>query len=149
MIIKPIDDRLTQSMLMPFHPGDAGIDLRACIHNVEKILPNEIKKIPVGIKTAIPKGWVGLIFPRSGEGSNGMHLANVVGVIDPTYRGQVFVKIKNRSDDESRMMVINPMDRIAQLVVVPHFDYETIVFTTGELDDTVRGSSGFGDSGKQ
>lgn len=143
MQIKIIDDRLTMNQLSPAHVGDAGIDLYACIHEPVKMFPEQVVKIPSGIKTAIPHGWVGLIFPKSGKGSNGMHLANVVGVIDSTYRGQIFIKVKNNSENKHKMMLIKPMEAIAQMVVMPHFEYSSMVFVSGELDETSRGEGGF------
>ena len=146
MLMKIIDDRLTPNMLMPANIGDAGIDLYACIPNAVRIFPTEVLKIPTGIKTAIPKGYVGLMFPRSGSGSKGLHLANVVGVIDSVYRGEILMKMTNNGDD-SRLMQVNPLDRIAQLVVVPHFDYSKMVFTNDELPESNRGENGFGSTG--
>lgn len=143
MMMKLIDDRLTQEMMLPAHKGDAGIDLYACVHNVEKLFPGEVKKFPSGVKVAIPEGWVGLVFPKSGKGSDGMHLANVTGVIDSPYRGQVFIKIKNNSGNDHEMMTVKPMEAVAQMVVVPHYEYEKMVFTDGELPETTRGEGGF------
>jgi len=148
MQIKIVDDRLTPSMLAPANEGDAGIDMYACVHNQVKLFPNEIRKIRTGIKVAIPEGWVGLLIPRSSTGSAGLHLANTVGVIDSVYRGEVLMKVKNRSDDDHKMLMFEPMARIGQLVVVPHYEYKKMVFVDGELPETVRGDGGFGSTGE-
>lgn len=145
MKIKIIDDRLTQEMMIPAHVGDAGIDLYACKVTTVKLFPEEVATFPTGIKVVIPTDWVGLIFPKSGKGSKGLHLANVTGVIDSVYRGQIFAKIKNNSES---MLAIKPMEAIAQMVVVPHYDYQKMVFVDEELDETDRGEGGFNSTGR-
>ena len=140
MKIQILDSRLDSHMLKPAHSTDAGIDMYACLPNTISILPGESQAVPGGIKTAIPEGYVGLMIPRSSAGSKGLHLANVVGVIDAGYRGEILMKITNRS---SEPLFINPMDRIAQLVVTPIYEYTNLEIVA-ELDNTSRGEGGFG-----
>lgn len=125
-------------------PGSAGIDLCAMLEEDSIGLnPNQTMLIKTGIKMAIPQGMVGMIYPRSGLGANkGLILANGTGVIDSDYRGEVMVAIWNRS---MRTQFIHHKDRIAQMVFMP---VERLpIEVVDELDDTVRGSGGFGSTG--
>lgn len=143
MKYKITDERLKGLKIHPSN-GDAGIDLRACIDEALTIQPNEQVLINSGLQFAIPKGWVGKVYPRSGLGTKkGLVLANTVGIIDSTYRGNVFMPVKNKGKNP---IVIEPMDRIVQMVVAPHFNYYEM-HEVGELCTTERGESGFGDSG--
>lgn len=138
----------------------AGMDLYALLDkDTERILPNETKLIHTGISVAIPEGYVGLIFARSGLATkHGLAPANKVGVIDADYRGEIMVALHNhqsemkaKSWDEGdfnpayNAEAINNGDRIAQMVIVPyvHADLEEV----DELDETVRGEGGFGSTG--
>ena len=127
--------------------GAAGIDLRArCLGNVApaSLLPGTKYTFGLGIKTNIPKGWVGLVAPRSGQGFNyEVTLANTVGVIDSDFEGEWKAAIVVRG---SAPMPFKEFDRICQLVVVPHYDYEEIVYDK-ILIGSERGSSGLGSSG--
>lgn len=142
MQVQILDSRLTEEMLTPAHEGDAGIDLRACISGSISIPMGGSEMVKSGVKTAIPVGWVGLLFPKSGKGSKGMHLANVVGVIDATYRGEILMNIKNNRNNLNAM-VIKPMDKLVQMVVIPHYEYKRMQFVAS-LDETTRGEDGFG-----
>jgi dUTP pyrophosphatase len=143
MNYKIIDERLHDYPLQP-KDGDAGIDLRACIDKPIRVATGETVLVPSGLQTAIPKLWVGLLFPRSGLGvKHGLVLGNTVGVIDSSYRGEILIAVTNRKEE---YIVITPMDRIAQLVLVPHYNYDSM-FNVNSLDDTERGSKGFGASG--
>ena len=143
MNYKIIDKRLYDYPLQP-KDGDAGIDLRACIDKPIRVATGETVLVQSGLQTAIPKLWVGLLFPRSGLGvKRGLVLGNTVGVIDSSYRGEILIAVTNRKKE---YIAIAPMDRIAQLVLVPHYNYEALR-NVDMLDDTARGSSGFGDSG--
>ena len=142
MQIQILDNRLTALMLQPTHKGDAGIDMRACIDKEVNIPRGHTVSVPAGIKTAIPDGFVGLLIPKSGKGSKGLNLANVIGVIDSGYRGEVIMKIKNNANNVSPM-IVKPMDKVVQMVVVPHYDYSQLQFTIN-LNDTTRGEDGFG-----
>lgn len=132
----------------------AGIDLR-CDLGLNKGIPYKILKpnesivFGTGIRCAIPKGWVGLVLPRSGLGFKySVVLANTAGVIDSDYRGEIKVKLVNKGDID---MPIENYDRVVQMVLVPHWDYshsqEVSAEEFKELENTERGVSGFGDSG--
>ena len=98
----------------------------------------------LGIKTNIPKGWVGLVMPRSGQGFNyEVTLANTVGVIDSDYEGEWRIALVVRGDTP---MPFREFDRICQMVVVPHYDYSKIDFGPIFISSE-RGDGGFGHSG--
>jgi dUTP pyrophosphatase len=125
--------------------GSAGLDLRACIEHVKVLKPGETFLIPTGIAIYIkdPK-YAGFILPRSGLGhKHGIVLGNLVGLIDSDYQGELLVSCWNRSENE---FMINPLERIAQLVIVP---VEQAKFNIVEnFTETERGSGGFGSTGK-
>lgn len=141
MLIIPIS--VTEKNLMPYkkHIEDAGWDLRSSEDIT--LYPGEEYKIDTGVKMAIPDGHVGLVFPRSGLGSDGLILRNTVGVIDNLYRGTIFCKVKNFSDTP---MIISRYERFAQIVILPV--PITKLKVVDSLDSTNRGEAGFGDSGK-
>ena len=121
----------------------AGADLRYC--GLEKITiePHSTEMLGTGIAVEIPDGYVGLVFARSGIASKrNLAPANKVGVIDSDYRGEIKVAMHNHG---GVTQVVDPAERIAQLVIVPyiHCEYEE----ADELDDTDRGSGGFGSTG--
>ena len=122
----------------------AGADLYACLEENVVIAPGQTAFVPTGIAMAIPAGFAGLIYARSGLAcKRDLAPANKVGVIDSDYRGQIIVALHNHGNEPQT--VCNG-DRIAQLVIAP-------VFTPGfaevqELDDTQRGAGGFGSTGK-
>ncbi len=121
----------------------AGADLYACIDEDLEILPGETKFIPTGISMAIPQGYGGFIYARSGLAcKRNLAPANKVGVIDSDYRGEVMVALNNFGKSTQ---IITPNERIAQIVIAP---YLKVNFVEGELDNTVRGSGGFGHTGK-
>lgn len=124
--------------------GSAGMDLRACIEESIIIEAGKIAKIPTGIAVQIPDRYAGgFVFPRSGLSSKyGISLINCVGVIDSDYIGEIICPIVNHSDKE---FTINPGDRIAQLVFMPVCNATLI--QVDELQDTERGSGGFGSTG--
>lgn len=123
------------------HPGDAGADLRSTI-DVD-IFPGQTMRISTGIKLAIPYGYVGLVFPRSGLATRkGIRLANSVGVVDSGYRDYIYVPLVNESDLVYR---VSRGDRIAQLLIVP---VALPGFMAVEsLSETSRGEGGFGSTG--
>lgn len=123
------------------HPGDAGLDL--CSIDEVTIFPGEKRRVHTGIAIAIPDGYVGLMFPRSGSGSNGMALANTVGVIDSGYRGEIIANLKNNGAEP---MHIHKGDRVVQLVTVPCLRYEPDVVDV--LPPSERGDGGFGSTGR-
>lgn len=123
--------------------GAAGYDLYAAVHETTIIPANSAEKIPTDIVMEIPEGYVGLIFARSGLATKeGLRPANCVGVIDSDYRGNVIVALYN---DSNINKIINPNDRIAQLVIVPYKAVEFEVIE--ELSDTERADGGFGSTG--
>ena len=123
--------------------GSAGADIHACIDKEVIIRPGETIKIPTGIAMAIPSGYGGFIFARSGLASKkGLAPANKVGVVDSDYRGEVMVALHNHSND---IATITPGERIAQIAILPVI---LPVFEEAEsLDETERGNGGFGSTG--
>ena len=121
----------------------AGADLCACINDDIALMPGESRLIPTGIAIAVPTGFGGFVFPRSGLSSKfGVSLANCVGVIDSDYRGEVKVPVINHS---SEPYTIKAGERIAQLAIMP-VDLCEYGFSD-ELDKTERGEGGFGSTG--
>ncbi|MDF2891441.1 MAG: deoxyuridine 5-triphosphate nucleotidohydrolase [Clostridia bacterium] len=135
-----------QAELMPAYatPGSAGMDLKACIEEPMRIEPGQIAKVPTGIAIQIPNPYVGgFVFPRSGLSSkHGISLINCVGVIDSDYIGEIICPVVNHSGKE---FIINPGDRIAQLVFMPVCNASLV--QVEELQETERGSGGFGSTG--
>ena len=122
----------------------AGADLYACLEEPVTIEPGKTVFLPTGLSMALPKGYVGLVYARSGLAcKQGLAPANKVGVIDSDYRGEFMIALHNHST-EAR--VVEHGDRIAQLVVTPVIqpDY----YEADTLDDTPRGTGGFGSTGK-
>ena len=122
----------------------AGADLYACLEQEVTIAPGATYLVPTGIAMAIPEGFVGLIYARSGLSvKQGLAPANKVGVIDADYRGEILVALYNQS---AETRTVAPGDRIAQMVIAP---YLTAEFSEAEeLSDTERGAGGFGSTGK-
>lgn len=122
----------------------AGVDLSADISENILIKPNEVVKIPTGIAVALPENTFGAIYARSGLATKqGLRPANCTGVIDRDYRGEIIVAIRNDSD-EAR--VIEPGQRIAQMVVIPYVGINFV--EVDNLDETERDIGGFGSTGK-
>jgi len=126
-------------------PGAAGLDLRACLDAPLELKPGDSQLVPSGIAIHIgDPGFAAIVLPRSGLGAkHGIVLGNLVGLIDSDYQGQVFVSVWNRS---GAAFTIQPMDRIAQLVVVPVQQVEFNVVE--EFQSSTRGAGGFGSTGK-
>lgn len=121
----------------------AGMDLYAAIEHEVRINPHCTEKISTGIAIELPKGTFGAIYARSGLATKqGLRPANCVGVVDSDYRGPVIVALHNDSDN---VRIIQPGDRIAQLVVQLYVPEEIEV--VDELDNTARGNGGFGSTG--
>lgn len=122
----------------------AGADLYACVEDTVEIQPGQTVFIPTGLAMEIPKGCAGLIYARSSMGAKrGLAPANKVGVIDSDYRGQVMVALHNHGRE---VQAITYGERIAQLLITP-------VYTPGfleaaDLEDTQRGTGGFGSTGR-
>ena len=126
-------------------PGSAAMDLRACIDRPVTIRAGERTVVPTGLAMALPSAdYVALLFARSGLGiRKGVCLSNGVGVIDSDYRGEIGVWLVNLSQEA---YTVQPGDRIAQLMVVP-VERPTVSLVE-DLDDTSRGSGGFGSTGR-
>lgn len=126
-------------------PGSAAMDLRACIDRPVTIQAGERTVVPTGLAMALPSAdYVALLFARSGLGiRRGVCLSNGVGVIDSDYRGEIGVGLVNLSQEA---YTVQPGDRIAQLMVVP-VERPTVSLAE-DLDDTSRGSGGFGSTGR-
>lgn len=138
--------KLKENAKLPFSGSEfaAGADLCACIEEALTIASGETHLVPTGLAMEIPEGYAGLIYARSGLASKkGLAPANKVGVVDADYRGEVMVALHNHSREAQ---TIEPGERVAQLVVTPFLKAEYV--ETGELSETVRGTGGFGSTGK-
>lgn len=121
----------------------AGYDLCACLDSPVEILPQKTVKVGTGLSIAVPQGYFGAVFARSGlAAKNGIRPANCVGVCDSDYRGEYIVALHNDSDT---VFTVHDGDRIAQLVILPYLTAE--FHEVAELDETERGSGGFGSTG--
>jgi len=125
--------------------GSAGLDLRACISNPIDLEPGKTELIPTGISIYIKDpGYAALILPRSGLGhKHGIVLGNLVGLIDSDYQGELFISTWNRG---LTSFSIKPLDRIAQLVIVPVS--QATFNLVSEFTESDRGKGGFGSTGK-
>lgn len=143
--VKVLDSRLRNHLPSYATPGSAGLDLRACIEHVLTLHPGETELIPTGMAVHIADpGYAALILPRSGLGhKHGIVLGNLVGLIDSDYQGQLFVSCWNRGRE---VFMLNPMERIAQLVIVPVVQANFNV--VDEFPESHRGEGGFGSTGK-
>jgi dUTP pyrophosphatase len=143
--VKILDQRLADALPQYATPGAAGLDLRACIDAPVTLAPGDTQLVPSGIAIHLEDtGLAAMILPRSGLGhKHGIVLGNLVGLIDSDYQGQIFVSVWNRGQTA---FTLNPMERIAQLVVVPVLQVEFNVVT--EFDASHRGEGGFGSTGK-
>lgn len=147
-IIDPILKQMWEKCPNLFQPqteGSGGIDMYACIDKVHTINPGEIYTFGTGIKIAIPSGWLGILAPRSGLGKRGIVIAHTIGIIDSDYRGEIKLPLLNRNQKFPEK--IEPMSRVAQLSIIPHFDYKKLITSTDELSITIRGDKGFGHTG--
>lgn len=125
------------------HDGDAGHDLHAA--ETARIEPGERASVGTGIAVEIPPGHAGLVLPRSGLAArHGIAVVNAPGLIDAGYRGEVRVLLLNT--DKHDAFDVNPGDRIAQLLIVPHAAPEVVEVES--LEETVRGAGGFGSTGR-
>lgn len=137
--------KLTETAKAPTRGSDqaAGYDLYADSDRAITIQPHETVMVNTDLSMAIPNGYFGAIFARSGlAAKRQLRPGNCVGVIDSDYRGPIIVALHNDSD-EAR--VIDPYERIAQIVIMPYLSVEFV--EADNLDDTVRGSGGFGSTG--
>jgi len=139
-----LDERLRAQLPAYATPGAAGLDLRACLDEPLILLPGATQLVPTGLAIHIADpGYAAVILPRSGLGhKHGIVLGNLVGLIDSDYQGPLMVSAWNRSDTP---YTLQPMDRLAQLVVVPvaQVDFEIV----DEFVSSDRGAGGFGSTG--
>ena len=143
--VKIIDPRMADQLPAYATPGSAGLDLRACLDAPLTLQPNAWQLVPTGIAIYLkdPK-FAAMILPRSGLGhKHGIVLGNLVGLIDSDYQGQLMVSAWNRSDVA---FTIEPMERIAQLVIVPVLQAQFNVVS--EFQASERGEGGYGSTGK-
>ncbi len=143
--VKILDERMRGQMPAYATPGSAGLDLRACIDTPLTLEPGSTHLIPTGLAIHIgDPGYAAMILPRSGMGhKHGIVLGNLVGLIDSDYQGQLMVSTWNRGNTA---FVLNPMERLAQLVIVPVLQVGFAV--VDEFEDSQRGIGGFGSTGK-
>ena len=143
--VRILDPRLRDSLPHYATPGAAGLDLRACVEAPVSLAPGQAELVPSGIAIhlADPR-YAAIILPRSGLGhKHGIVLGNLVGLIDSDYQGQIMVSVWNRGQAS---FTIQPMERIAQLVIVPVLQVEFNVVEDFAASD--RGAGGFGSTGK-
>ncbi len=143
--VRILDPRLRDALPQYSTAGAAGLDLRACIDKPLELAPGAADLVPSGIAVHLADpGLAAVVLPRSGLGhKHGIVLGNLVGLIDSDYQGQVMVSLWNRSE---AAFTIKPMDRIAQLVVVPVVRVKLNVVE--EFSASGRGAGGFGSTGK-
>jgi dUTP pyrophosphatase len=143
--VKVLDPRIAAQMPAYATSGSAGLDLRACLSEPLTLQPNAWQLVPTGMAIYLQDpSYAALILPRSGLGhKHGIVLGNLVGLIDSDYQGQLMVSAWNRSDVA---FTIEPMERIAQLVIVPVVQAQFNI--VNEFVATERGAGGYGSTGK-
>ncbi len=143
--VKIMDSRMASQLPAYATPGSAGLDLRACLDGPLTLAPNDWQLVPTGIAIYLSDpNFAAIILPRSGLGhKHGIVLGNLVGLIDSDYQGQLMVSAWNRSP---QAFTIEPMDRIAQLVIVPVVQAQFNVVT--EFPASARGEGGYGSTGQ-
>ncbi len=143
--IRILDERIRAQLPAYATNGSAGLDLRAAIDDAITLRPGDTTLIPTGLAIHLDDpAFAAIIIPRSGLGhKHGIVLGNGVGLIDSDYQGQVFVSCWNRGKDT---FVVNPLERIAQLVVVPVVQVDLNVVES--FEESTRGAGGFGSTGK-
>jgi len=144
--IQILDERLGSLPPSYATPGAAGLDLRACIDAPLQLQPGQTQLVPTGIAIHLADpGLAAMILPRSGLGhKHGIVLGNLVGLIDSDYQGQIMVSVWNRGLEA---FTLSPMDRVAQLVVVPVLQVQ--FHRVEAFTQSGRGDGGFGSTGKQ
>ena len=143
--IKILDARIANQFPTYATPGSAGLDLRACLDTPVLLAPGDCQLLPTGVAIHLADvGFAAMILPRSGLGhKQGVVLGNLVGLIDSDYQGQLMISAWNRS---SVPYTIEPMERIAQLVIVPVVQASFTVVS--EFSHSHRGEGGYGSTGK-
>jgi dUTP pyrophosphatase len=145
LAVRILDARIADQMPSYATPGSAGLDLRAALDVAVELAPGTATLVPTGLAIHIEdSGYAALILPRSGLGhKHGIVLGNLVGLIDSDYQGQLMVSVWNRGQEP---FVLQPFERIAQLVIVPVVQAEFEIVTS--FDASHRGAGGFGSSGR-
>lgn len=143
--VKILDPRMKELLPAYGTVGSAGLDLRAAIHEPLRIAPGSTHLVPTGLAIHIgDPAYAAMILPRSGMGhKHGIVLGNLVGLIDSDYQGELMISTWNRSETE---FTLQPMDRLAQLLIVPVLQVELNV--VDEFGASQRGVGGFGSTGK-
>ena len=143
--IKVLDARMAEQLPHYATPGSAGLDLRACLDEPVTLAPGQTFLVPTGLAIHVADpGLAAIILPRSGLGhKHGIVLGNLVGLIDSDYQGQLMVSCWNRGPSS---FVIQPMERIAQMVIVPVVQAQ--FRRVDEFGESERGEGGFGSTGK-
>ncbi len=143
--LKVLDPRMADALPAYATPGSAGLDLRACLDAPLVVQPGQTTLVPTGIAVHIgDPGLAAMILPRSGLGhKHGIVLGNLVGLIDSDYQGPLMVSCWNRSQIP---FTVQPMERLAQLVIVPVV--QAVFQRVDEFDTSDRGEGGFGSTGK-
>jgi dUTP pyrophosphatase len=143
--IKILNERMRDQLPQYATPGSAGLDLRACIEAPLVLEPGETKLVPTGLAVHVADpGYAALILPRSGLGhKHGIVLGNLVGLIDSDYQGELMISTWNRGHTT---FTLNPLERLAQLVIVPVVQAQFNIVEDFETSE--RGAGGFGSTGK-
>jgi dUTP pyrophosphatase len=143
--LKILDARMRDYLPAYATPGSAGLDLRACLDAALVLQPGDTALVPTGLAVHVgDAGYAALILPRSGLGhKHGIVLGNLVGLIDSDYQGQLMISTWNRGQTA---FTLNPMERLAQLVIVPVVQAEFNI--VDEFVSSERGEGGFGSTGK-
>ncbi|NLP62219.1 dUTP diphosphatase [Paraburkholderia sacchari] len=143
--IKILNERMRDQLPHYATPGSAGLDLRACLDTPITLEPGETKLVPTGLAVHLADpGYAALILPRSGLGhKHGIVLGNLVGLIDSDYQGELMISTWNRGHTT---FTLNPMERLAQLVIVPVLQAQFNI--VDDFEQSERGAGGFGSTGK-
>jgi dUTP pyrophosphatase len=143
--VRVLDERIRAMLPHYATAGAAGLDLRACVKSPLILQPGDSELVPSGIAIHVADpGYAAIVLPRSGLGAkHGIVLGNLVGLIDSDYQGEVMISVWNRG---KQAFTIQPLDRIAQLVIIPVVQVEFEV--VAEFDASSRGAGGFGSTGR-
>lgn len=143
--VRILDKRLSGQLPGYATSGSAGLDLRACIDKSTELRPGQTELIPSGLAIHIADpGLAAIVLPRSGLGhKHGIVLGNLVGLIDSDYQGQIFISMWNRGSETFKL---DPLERIAQLVIVPVVQADFNIVEA--FEESHRGAGGFGSTGK-
>ena len=143
--LKILDARMREQLPAYATTGSAGLDLRACLNEPLTLKPGETALVPTGLAIHVgDPGYAALILPRSGLGhKHGIVLGNLVGLIDSDYQGELMISTWNRG---TTTFTLNPMERLAQLMIVPVVQAEFNI--VDDFETSERGAGGFGSTGK-